>query len=259
MSTRTGDRTDQEAPRRARLERPTAMQLAREEYTRFADAFADLEESDGNRPTPCSDWDVRQLGAHVAGMAAMAARLREQRRQMRAAGRAVELSGRLFIDELTALQVRERADTSMPELVAELRDLGPRAARARRRTPRLVRRMRLPQAQVVDGVEEWWSIGYLVDVILTRDPWMHRMDLAEATGRPAHLTADHDGVLVADVVAEWAGRHGQPYALVLTGPAGGEFSSGDDVEPLQMEAVRFCETVSGRRPGSGLLSTQVPF
>jgi len=46
-------------------------------------------------------------------------------------------------------------------------------------------------------------------VILTRDPWMHRLDLAPATDMPLHLTADHDGVIVADVVAEWADRHGK--------------------------------------------------
>ncbi|MDX1382582.1 MAG: hypothetical protein R3190_03005, partial [Thermoanaerobaculia bacterium] len=44
----------------------------------------------------------------------------------------------------------------------------------------------------------------LFDTILTRDTWMHRTDLAEATGRPLELTADHDGRIVADVVAEWA-------------------------------------------------------
>ncbi len=31
-----------------------------------------------------------------------------------------------------------------------------------------------------------------------------------ATGRAAQLTPEHDGVLVADIVAEWAQRHGQP-------------------------------------------------
>ena len=41
------------------------------------------------------------------------------------------------------------------------------------------------------------------------------------------LTADHDGVLVADVVTEWAARHGQPCRLRLTGAAGGEWSFGE--------------------------------
>ena len=42
---------------------------------------------------------------------------------------------------------------------------------------------------------------------------MHRVDISLATDRPRHLTHDHDGVLVDDVVTEWASRHGQPYSL----------------------------------------------
>jgi hypothetical protein len=101
-------------------------------------------------------------------------------------------------------------------------------------------------------------------VILTRDPWMHRLDLARATGQDLVLTADHDGVIVADIVAEWARRHGQPYRLELTGPAGGNWSSGIGGEEIVMDAVDFCRIVAGR-PGSvggkswGLLTTQVPF
>ena len=118
--------------------------------------------------------------------------------------------------------------------------------------------------EVVNGVPEAWSLGYLTDVILTRDPWMHRLDLARATGRDLVLTADHDGVIVADIVAEWARRHGRPYRLELTGPAGGSWSSGTGGEEIVMDAADFCRIVSGR-PGPdggqpwGLLATQVPF
>lgn len=55
--------------------------------------------------------------------------------------------------------------------------------------------------------------GYLIDTIMTRDSWMHRIDVARATGAGLLLTADHDGHIVGDVVAEWAGRHGAPYQL----------------------------------------------
>jgi hypothetical protein len=97
-----------------------------------------------------------------------------------------------------------------------------------------------------------------------RYPWMHRLDLARATGQDLVLTADHDGVIVADIVAEWARRHGQPYRLELTGPAGGNWSSGISGEEIVMDAIDFCRIVAGR-PGPdggqpwGLLNTQVPF
>jgi hypothetical protein len=94
-----------------------------------------------------------------------------------------------------------------------------------------------------------------VDVILTRDPWMHRLDIARAVGLDPELTADHDGVLVA----EWAQRHGSPYRLRLTGPAGGTCSAEDDGPELELEATEFCRLVSGRGTGTGLLAEQIPF
>lgn len=101
--------------------------------------------------------------------------------------------------------------------------------------------------------------GYLIDVILTRDPWMHRTDIAEATGAPLVLTAEHDGILVDDVVKEWAARHGQPCTLVLAGPAGGSWSFGTGGPRLQTDAVQFCRGLSGRGPAEGLLAIEVPF
>jgi len=117
----------------------------------------------------------------------------------------------------------------------------------------------MPVLQQVGGREEAWTIGYLIDVILTRDPWMHRADIARATGTDLVLTAEHDGVLVADVAAEWAARHGQPYTLHLTGPAGGTWSRGDGGPLIETDAVEFCRALSGRSHADGLLAVQVPF
>ena len=111
----------------------------------------------------------------------------------------------------------------------------------------------------VGGEQETWRMGYLLDVILTRDPWMHRVDTAHATGRQMELTSEHDGRIVADVVAEWARRHGTPFTLTLTGPAGGEYVSADGGELIAMDAVEFCRVLSGRAQGTGLLSQEVPF
>ena len=52
---------------------------------------------------------------------------------------------------------------------------------------------------------------------------MHRIDLARATAKPLDLDPDHDGRIVADIVAEWASTHGEPFTLTLGGPAGGQF------------------------------------
>jgi hypothetical protein len=49
----------------------------------------------------------------------------------------------------------------------------------------------------------------------TRDAWVHRIDIARAAGLAPELTPGHDGRIVADIVAEWSRRHGQPYNRFL--------------------------------------------
>jgi len=88
---------------------------------------------------------------------------------------------------------------------------------------------------------------------------MHRVDISRAVGRPMRLTADHDGRIVADIVAEWARRHGRPFTLLLTGPAGGSYVQGAGGPDLELDAVEFCRILSRRAPGNGLLTEFVPF
>jgi hypothetical protein len=123
--------------------------------------------------------------------------------------------------------------------------------------PGLVRRMLMKVDPPFDN--DGWRLGYLMDVIYNRDAWMHRVDISRAIGREMVLTPEHDGRLVADVVAEWVRRHGKPVALTLTGPAGGSFVAGESGENLELDAVEFCRILSGRAQGAGLLSTEVPF
>ena len=63
----------------------------------------------------------------------------------------------------------------------------PKAATGRRRTPGFIRRRTMPVLQEVNGVREPWTFGYLIDVMLTRDPWMHRRAIGL---RPASTTVD---------------------------------------------------------------------
>ncbi len=134
--------------------------------------------------------------------------------------------------------------------------------RGRARTPAFVRDH---VTLKVDGpVHERWKLGYLIDVIYLRDLWMHRVDACRATGRNLELTADDDGRIVADVVAEWARRHEQPFLLELTGVAGGRYAAknataGDPPALPSLDAVEFCRTLAGRSPASGLMATVVPF
>jgi uncharacterized protein (TIGR03083 family) len=247
------------APRAAVLPRDTAMRLAATEYQRFVHLLRELGPEDWTRPTYCPGWNVRAMAAHALGMVEMAASIREQVRQSRAAKARQSQRGGLLIDALTSLQVDERSGMTQEQIIARFAARAPKAARARHRAPGFVRRRQMPDLQDVGDAKEPWTFGYLIDVILTRDPWMHRVDITRATGAPHVLTPDHDGVLVADVVAEWATRHGRPYTLRLSGPAGGEWTSGAGGPLVQMDAVEFCRVLSGRGHGDGLLTTPVPF
>ncbi|RZL83059.1 MAG: maleylpyruvate isomerase family mycothiol-dependent enzyme [Rhodococcus sp. (in: high G+C Gram-positive bacteria)] len=241
------------------------MRLAAGEYDRFAELLESLTREQWSRHTDCPAWDVRQLASHVLGMAAYASSIREGRRQQRLAHKGLAQKGLAthggdeFIDVLTDLQVRERAALTPAQITTQFHAIGPKAAKGRRRTPAIIRRRPMPEPQTIAGISERWTIGFVTEVILTRDVWMHRVDLCRATGRPLRLSADHDGELIADVVLEWAGRHRQPFRLHLTGPAGGTWSSGADGETLELDAVEFCRILSERKPGTGLLATPVPF
>jgi uncharacterized protein (TIGR03083 family) len=232
------------------------MRLAGEAYERFVGLVRTLDTADWARATDCSGWDVRALAGHVLGSMQMAASIPGMLAQTRAAKR----RGGLFIDALTAHQVEKNAGLAADELVRGLAETAPKALRGRRRVPSLIRERTIPDEQSVDGAQfERWTFGYLLDVILTRDTWMHRIDLARAVGALPQLTPDHDGVLVADVAAEWAQRHGQPCTLTLTGPAGGAWSWGTGGPAVEADAVEFCRALSGRDGGTGLLATRVPF
>ena len=113
---------------------------------------------------------------------------------------------------------------------------------------------------MINGVAEPWTFGYLFETILTRDTWMHRIDTAEATGRPLVLTAEHDGVLVADVVAEWAARHGAPFTL-QPDRARRRSLVGRVRAARSWSSTPCCSSgpLSGRETGTGLLAIQVPF
>jgi uncharacterized protein (TIGR03083 family) len=245
----------------AGLTHDEAMALLATELERTLGLLSSLEPDDWSTRTDCPDWDVHQMYLHVLGACEASASMKQNLQQMRAARRHQKANGGPLEASLSAVQVADRSLLGAEELLERLRAIAPVTVRKRTKLPGLLRRATVN----VDGpVVERWSLGYLIDTIYLRDLWMHRVDASRATGRALELTADHDGHLVADVVAEWARRHRRPFTLTLTGPAGGEFTGrGADGEGggevLRLDAVEFCRVLSGRAPADGLLATIVPF
>ena len=238
-----------------RMSTDQARSVALTEYSRFIDLLRGLDPTDWARPTDCDRWDVRAVADHVAGAARMYASV--------ARTLAAQLNGWLVarrlglgvpLDGVHELPVRETAHLPVQQLIAFIEEWAPRVVDARFSVPRPLRRI------PAKGMGMTMPLVDLYAYVLTRDVWMHRVDISRATGRDLLLTPEHDGALVADVVADWAGRHGRPFELELTGPAGGTFGVGPGAgERIELDAVEFCRTVSGRTSGSGLLAEPVMF
>jgi len=233
-----------------------AMHIATVEWERLLSVVDDLQDEQWLVQTECTDWNVEEMLGHLLGMLELQSDGEERMRQFKIATAVAAETGALRIDAMTALQVREHASLSSEALVRALHDTVPRGLAGR--TATTTEQRAAPYSAGLPG-EDAWTFGYLFDIILTRDTWIHRVDVCRAIGRPLELSTDHDGRLIADVVADWARRHGQSFTLTLTGPAGDHYTSGTGGPDLELDAVEFCRVLSGRAPGSGLLATSVPF
>lgn len=234
--------------------------LAEADYAKFASLLERLRPDDWTAQTDCPGWSVRDMAGHVVGAMRSAASIRELLRQQKQIKRRAKADGGNEVDHMTALQIELTAGLSVEELVRECRDLVGPAAKGRLRTPAPMRRfVKIPV--VMGPIDEVWTLGHLLDVILTRDTFMHRIDISRATGADADIDGEHDARIIAAIVADWSERHGRPFDLHLTGPGGGRYVSPavGDREQISIDAVEFCRTVSGREAGTGLLAVPVPF
>jgi uncharacterized protein (TIGR03083 family) len=231
------------------LDHREAMALAEVEYRRFADVLADLTVQEWAAPTCCPGWTVRTMAGHVLGAMRSSASLREQGSQLLAARR----HGGSLADGLTATQIARTAALSIEEIRSETGARVAAAVRGRSRVPALLRRGIRSRVELpVSGEFESWTLGYLIDQVLTRDVWMHRSDISSATGRTFLSTDAHDGRIVELIVADWASRHQQDFELALSGAVTATFRRGSRPVELSADAVDFCRALSGR-------GAEVPF
>ena len=239
-----------------RIGHSEAMEITAVENRRFLEQLRCLGDDDWLTPTACDRWDVRAVAAHVVGSAASQISRREFVRQVRAGKPVVrEIGAQFWWDGMNEVQVRERAHLTTDELIAEWERNAERARVARSKLPRVI--ARLPLLNLPEPVGRQ-PVGYLFDAGFTRDVWAHRMDIAVATGHPMDLDHEHDGRIVADIVAEWSATHGEPFVLELTGPAGGAFAAGAGGETVSIDTLEFIAILAGRSQGTGLLRHTLP-
>lgn len=224
--------------------RQDAIAQGEAEYAALLAMLHTLAPEDWSRSTDCPAWTVREIVAHVNGAAEEAVSRKVQARHLLIAqtrDRKVPT-----VDSLSAQQVADRESRTPDELVAELERLGPTAPRARSRTPGLVRNRPMPTGS---GCLPGDTMGYLIDVIYSRDVWMHRIDIDRATG--CGMPADDAepaivGQVVRDLSRGWART---PFTLRLTGRVEGSWRVGDgegDAGEASVDAVALCRLLSGR-------------
>jgi len=210
------------------------------------DLLSTLAAEDWERPTDCAGWTVRDLVAHMlcqyeelASTRLMFGRLIRGMRRYPALSR---------LDAHNRVQIEDTAGLTHAQLLDRLALAGPRAVQALERTPAVLRR--IPGLRLY-GVEQLpdQRLAYLWDVLVVRDPWMHRLDLCRAIARPVEPT-DHDAVVVGQVVRDLARTwHGPTVTLELTGPPRGQWiiGSGESAATLRADALDYCRVLSGRQ------------
>ncbi|WP_349903956.1 maleylpyruvate isomerase family mycothiol-dependent enzyme [Parafrigoribacterium humi] len=228
------------------------MTLAAEEYQRIDEVLSELAPGQWDAPTDCTQWRVREIVAHLIGAAEASASVREQLRQQRAGHRV--RGERRQLDAVNEVQVSERAGMSTGELRRGLTDAAERALLARTRTPAAVRGLHFPFPPPLG----WASLGFLGDIVYTRDAWMHRIDICRAAGLNPRLTPEHDGHIVADAARAWQRATGGS-ALDLTGPAGGNFPCPSAAPTAVFDAVDFARALAGRGRLPGIRDDVVLF
>jgi uncharacterized protein (TIGR03083 family) len=234
--------------------RAEASRLATTEYARFAELLRALPPDAWDLPTDCTRWTVKDVAAHIVGETEAFASAREFVHQWLPSARVRrEIGSPWLIDGVNEVQVRDRRHVPPAELIARLVAAAPGATRARARLPQPLRAVPVVFPPPIGRR----SVAYLVDLVITRDVWMHRVDIARAAGADLVLTPEHDGRIVADIVADWAATHVSQFLLQLTGPAGGAFRRGQ-ADPVTVEAAEFVRIVSGRAVGEGVLAHPLP-
>lgn len=232
--------------------RDEAMATAAAEYAALVSMLQGLEVTSWSQPTDCPPWTVRDLVAHVTGAAEEAVRLRVQLRHLRGARARAGASS--LVDALNDQQLADRVGAGPTQLLAELTDLAAKAPRGRRRTPWFIRRRPLPGAA---GGLPGDTMGYLLDVIYTRDIWMHRIDISRATGCDLPASGG-EGTVIGQIVRDLdRGWTAEPFVLSLHGAVTGSWPIGptsvaSGSTRIELDTVAACRLWSGRGDETGL-------
>jgi uncharacterized protein (TIGR03083 family) len=215
------------------------------EIQAWHELLASIEGTDWQRRTVCDAWDVADIPGHLIGQAEDVIRPWSFPRRFRKGKRVYP--GVPRFDAHMMVQADEHRGTPPAELRAQFDEVWAKATRSISRKPELLRRMTMQ----VDDVPRM-SLGYVWDILLARDLWMHRDDVCQALGR-SFDAGPYAEELIAQVIYDleaagpfWGDR--PAVVLELTGQGGGTYRLGRE-EPVgraTVDAVGYMRTLSGR-------------
>ena len=222
-----------------------AATVACAQRLRLIDEAVRLADDQWQTVTECPRWTVFDIVAHVA------AAMQNAANPVRWLSDGVLGKFRhphdALLDAGNEIGINRRRGHPVARLVADYRGLIDAAE-----PPRLLRRVPVP----VGGLPPYADVAYLVDVILARDAWLHRYDIARATGGsvdPDPTSAEVVAQVVRDLALAW---QGPDVVLDLTGPEGGTWLVGTnpDAPVVTLPAAEFLRHLSGRVVPADLLA-----
>jgi uncharacterized protein (TIGR03083 family) len=195
------------------------------ERTRLLDVFRRCEDADWQRPTPCPEWTVLELGCHLVGDdLSTLARHRDGHHAPPPPPGGDEAEFIQWLDNLQAQWVRAARRLS-PQLVIDL---------LRWSGPQIVDFFAVQDREALTGHVSWAGPDavpvWLDQVRELSEYWIHRQQLLEALGQPSDLRPD----LLAPVLdaLRWAypfrlrqvpATSGDTVSIVISGPVSVEW------------------------------------
>ncbi|WP_020385752.1 maleylpyruvate isomerase family mycothiol-dependent enzyme [Kribbella catacumbae] len=230
----------------ARADRATARRHRDAEIQAWQDLLATIDGTEWQRRTVCTEWDVADIVGHLCGQAEDVNKPWSFPLRDRRARRVYPTVG--LLDAHMLIQADDHRGTPPDVLRGRFDRLWAKATRTISRNPALIRKLQV-KVEGIPGFDKL-ALGYIQDILLARDLWMHRDDVCQALGREFDA-GPYAGELIAQVMLDledgpfWKGT---PIVLTLTGAGGGTYrlGQGDPIATVSTDAVGYMRTVSGR-------------
>ncbi|MFI5731893.1 maleylpyruvate isomerase family mycothiol-dependent enzyme [Kribbella sp. NPDC051587] len=230
----------------SRADRTTCAKHRDAELQLWHELLTSIHGTDWQRRTVCDAWDVADIAGHLIGQAEDVIRPLSFPRRFLKAKRSYPNAAKL--DAHMMVQADEHRGTEPAVLRSTFDRTWSKASRAITRNPALIRRISMSMDEF-PGFS--LNLGYIQDILLARDLWMHRDDVCQALGRPFDA-GPYGEELIAQVMRDvidgpfWGDR--PAVDLELTGQGGGTYrlGRGEPVGHATVDAVGYMRTLSGR-------------